>query len=341
MLTMWLGQPRPTLRQWLVLALGVPLIALAGIAPWLWRIAPLVGADIVSPFTRSVAYLPMLIVYHGLWTLPASLIGTVIGLRQRQQATLLAVGWLVLIVDFAGVGIIEGLFPWLPIFRYDYPFSIAWHGPIIPYTILAGFGLLWLWERFFERRFGVALRRSAYLLLGAGIAVLLLVLVSHRELLVISKDQVNFFGAFASAADVRAMEWLKANADTDARVLNFPGTQFDNSHEGDWVPVISERDSVYYRWQPFFQGNEGSIAEQDRLRAFWRDPANPAHRDMLAEAGVDYVIVPQIVTNPNSIETAFRWRLPEVLEMQSSVADAPYLEIVFEEDGAQVYRFDQ
>ncbi|HLU08385.1 MAG TPA: hypothetical protein VK003_01855, partial [Oceanobacillus sp.] len=120
-----------------------------------------------------------------------------------------------------------------------------------------------------------------------------------------------------------------------ARVLNHPGP-----HEGDWVPVISERDSVYYRQQPLFRGNEASLAEQERMRQFWEDPANPDNAELLAQAGIDYVIVPQIVTDPESINEMFRWRAPftEAIEMRSSVSDAPYLELLFDADGAQVYQ---
>ena len=110
-------------------------------------------------------------------------------------------------------------------------------------------------------------------------------LVFRSQLLDFSKDKIGFYGAFASQDDVQAMQWLRENTEPDVRVLNFPGTAFDNSHEGDWVPVISERDSVYYRWQPFFQGNEASLAEQERLRAFWQDPANLANAELLRQAG--------------------------------------------------------
>lgn len=339
LVTLWAGEPRPTLRRWLTLVVGVPLIALVGIAPWLWQIRSLLGEDIVSPFVRSVDYARMLILYHGLWTAPTALIGAVVGLRRRNQAVIFAAGWLIFVADFAVIGITEAIFPWLPLFRYDYPFSVAWHGPIIPYTILAGTGLLWLWDRFFERRFGAALHRSAYALLGTGVALALAGLIFHQPLLAFSKGRVGFFGAFASAADVRAMEWIKANTPADARILNYPGTRFDNSHEGDWVPVITERDSVYFRWQPFFQNTDAALREQERLRTFWLDPANPEGAALLEEAGIDYVIVPQIVTEPGSIESAFRWRAPTTLiDMQSSVVDAPYLKLVFEEQGAQVYR---
>ncbi|MBZ0279004.1 MAG: hypothetical protein K8I60_22855, partial [Anaerolineae bacterium] len=163
---------------------------------------------------------------------------------------------------------------------------------------------------------------------------LLLGLIFNRQLLAFSKGKVGFYGAFSSHADVAAMDWLRQNTPADARVLNFPGPQ-----EGDWVPVVSERDSVYYRWQPFFRGDEASLAEQEQMRAFWENPADPANADLLRTAGIDYVIVPQVVTDPASIETQFRWRPPFTGEvvMQSSPADAPYLELVFEREGAQVY----
>jgi hypothetical protein len=351
LLTMWLGRPRSTLRTWLVLALGVPLIALVGLAPWLSEVSPLLGSDIASPFARDANHWRVMILYHGVWIVPVAIVGAVVGLRRgarpcaptthdlTNQVAILSIGWLVLVLDFSTLGVLERLAPWLvaPLLRYDYPFSIAWHGPIIPYTILGGIGLHWLWERWLERRVGAAAGRYAYAILGALIAVVLAVLVFNRELLAFSKGKVGFFGAFASHADVQAMEWLRENTPRDARILNFPGPQ-----EGDWVPVIAERDSVYYRMQPFFWGAEHSLSEQERLRAFWEDPANPANAELLEGAGIDYVIVPQVVTDPASIETMFRWRAPftEALEMRSRVADAPYLRLVFDADGALVYEYD-
>jgi len=350
--TMWLGRPRPSLQTWLTLALGVPVIALLGLAPWLLHIQPLLASDITSPFTRDPGNWRVLVLYHGVWVVPTAVVGAVVGLRRRDiaryvpttthdltnQAAILAIGWLALVLDFSTLGILESLASWLvaPLVRYDYPFSIAWHGPIIPYTILAGIGLLWLWESWLERRIGASAGRYAYIALGALIALALAVLVFNRELLAFSKGKIGFFGAFASQADVQAMEWLRENAPPDARILNFPGPQ-----EGDWAPVIAERDSVYYRMQPFFQGEEDSLAEQERLRAFWEDPANPDNAALLEAAGIDYVIVPQIVTIPDSIETMFRWRAPftEALDMRSQVDDAPYLRLVFDADGARVYEY--
>ena len=340
LLTMWLGSPRPTLRRWLVMTFGMPGLALIAIGPWLLSIGSQLGSDVVSPFARSADYLRTIVVFHGGWTIPAAIVGAVIGLRRRNQAVLLALGWLVLIVDFAALGITEAILPGLPLFRYDYPFSIAWHGPIIPFTILAGTGLLWIWDKRFEERLGKTLHGGAYALVGIGGILALAGFVFSPQILEFSKGRVSFFGAFASHADVSAMEWIKRNTPEDARVLNFPGTNFDNSHESDWVPVISERDSVYYRWQPFFRGNEASLAEQDALRAFWRNPADPAQADLLREHGIDFVIVPQIVGDRDSLASAWRWNEPFAwaVEMQSSVNDAPYLERVYEDSGAAVYQ---
>lgn len=335
LLTMWLGKPRPTVRTCLMLLIGIPLVAVLAISPWLLHVRDLLGTDIVSPFERSPNHVSVMVLYHGILIVPFALLGAVVGLKQRSQVAILAVGWLLLVLDFSTTGIIASLFPWLPILRYDYPFSIAWHGPIIPYTILGGAGLLWLWDRLFERRVGVALHRFAPALLVVLCVLTVSVLAIKDPLIAFSKERVGFYGAFSSAADVAAMEWIKANTPEDARVLNTP-----LPHEGDWVPVISERDSIYFRPQPFFRGTAQVEAEQDALLAFWQNPADPANAALLDAANISYVIVPQIITTPESIATLIRWRTPLIegfAPMESAVADAPYLELVFEQDGAQVY----
>jgi hypothetical protein len=377
LLTMWLGDKSgdyPTWRSWLVMLLGIPAVALIGIAPWLVQMQDLLGQEIVSPFARDPNHWRVMLFYHGVLIVPVAIIGAIIGLRKRNQAALLAVGWLLLILDFSTTGILESLFPGLvaPILRYDYPFSIAWHGPIIPYTVLGGFGLLWLWDNFIAKQTHIMafISRRSYWLLGGAAATLLLILVFNQQILSFSKGKVGFFGAFASYADVQAMTWLRENTSADARILNFPAPQ-----EGDWVPVIAERESVYYRWQPFFQVNESLFhdellamrswsasndenfvqrdkehlqasginfvtAEQIRLYSFWRNPADPVHLEALKTFGIDYVIVPQVIGNPDSFQQMFRWRPPFAweLEMQSQVADASYLQLVFEADGAQVFK---
>jgi hypothetical protein len=345
LVTMWFGEPRPTLRVWLVLAIGVPLLALLAIAPWLWSIRDLLGADIVSPFARNLDYWRLMVIYQGVVIVPIALLGAVIGVRKRHQSAILSIGWVVVAFDFATTGILPTLLEPLlaPILRYDYPFSIAWHAPIIPYSILGGMGLLWLWDRFAEARIGAALHRYAPALLVGGIVLVLALIALREPLLRASRGVVGVYGAFSSAADVAAMEWLKLTAPQDALVLNHPGP-----HEADWAPVIAERETVYFRPQPFFRdGGSGEVGTvdalsptQERLLAFWRDPAAPANAALLRDAGVDYVLVPQLVGNPASFETLYRWRPPFIdalVTTESCVCDATYLTRVYEQDGAAVY----
>ena len=336
---------RPPWRRWWALALGVPALAALCIAPWLLTSAALLGDDIVSPFERSAAYWRVMWLppFHGFWLLPLVALGALVGLRTQRRATLLALGWLALVLDFSTTGILARVVPWLvaPVLRYDYPFSIAWHGPIIPYTLLGGRGALWLWENWLERRLASALRRYAWALFAAGFALALAIVIGREPLLRMSKGGLAqrvfvLHGAFASAADVAALEWLRENSDADARLLNFPAP-----HEGAWAPLIAERDTVYYRGQPFFRGDEASLAEQVAFRAFWQDPAAAEHEALLRAAGITHVVLPQIVARPALQEEMYRWREPFASapewRMASDPGDAPYLELVFAQRGARVF----
>ncbi|MBW4437300.1 MAG: hypothetical protein KME04_09215 [Pleurocapsa minor GSE-CHR-MK-17-07R] len=338
--SMWLSAQRPTLKRWLMVALGVPVIGVLGVSPWLFTIRDLLGSGIESPFERSVNYALVMLTFHGGVIAIFALIGAVIRVRQRHTIALLAVGWLIFALDAAAFGILNAVLGWLlePILRYEYPFSIAWHAPIIPYMLLGGFGLLWLYDTVIVPRPALqqTIRRALPALMGLGGVALIGAIVFAPTVLSVSKNLVGFYGAFSSEADVQAFEWLRANTPEDARVLNYSAP-----HEADWAPVIAERDTIFYRPQPFFAGDEASLAEQERLRAFWQDPANPANEALLREANVSYVVVPQIVANPDAFATMWRWRGPFLEETVSSVADAAYLTQVFDADGAAVYQLAQ
>jgi len=338
LLVVWLARPRPTLRAWLTVAVWIPLAALLLVAPWLVSLRELLGSGLESPFEVSTAHWRTMVIMHGGVIVLLAGLGALVGVRRRSPATLLALVWLVAIVEFSTLGLLERTFPALlaPLLKYDYPFSLAWHGPIIPYTILGGSGLLWLADRLGAARADRLARRWAYPAVALGAAALLGIVVAFDPLLAASKDAgVRFYGAFSSSADVAAMQWLRDHTPPDARVLNHPGP-----HEGDWAPVIAERDTVFFRPQPFFRGTARAEAQQDALRAFWRDPADPAHREALLAAGVRYVLVPQVFANPDALAEMVRWR-PPLDEAASyaagAVRDAPYLRLVFDRDGAQVY----
>jgi hypothetical protein len=264
-------------------------------------------------------------------------IGVLIGLRKRTPAQVWMIIWLVGIVEFSTLGLLEKTFPHVmePLLKYDYPFSLAWHGPIIPYTLLGGLALVWLADRLGGARMDRVVGWLAPVAIALGVIGLVAGLRYFDQLIDTSKKHLSIYGAFSSSADVDALIWLRDNAPADARVLNHPGP-----HEADWAPVISERDSIYFRPQPFFRHTELADEEQDALRAFWQNPADEANAALLTEYGVSYVLVPQVFGNPASFEDMLRWRRP-VPEAESyragTVSDASYLRLVYENDGAQIY----
>jgi hypothetical protein len=334
LIVIWLSKPRPRLGAWLVLVVVIPLVALGIVLPWLDSIRDLLKADIQSPFSVTSDHWRTIVITQGGVIVGLAVLGLLVGFRKRSPAYWLAVVWLVGIVEFSTLGLLEKTFPDLmePLLKYDYPFSLAWHGPIIPYTILGGLALAWLSERLhldkLVERLAIPVTLLVLVGLFAGVAF-------FDDLLAESKDHLSFYGAFSSAADVKAMAWIRDHTPPDARILNHPGP-----HEGDWAPVITERDTIYFRPQPFFRGTAQAEAEQDTLRAFWVDPSDPALADVLRAAGVQYVLVPQIVSSPASFTDMLRWRRP-VAEVQSylkkPVSRAPYLRLVYDKDGAQVY----
>jgi hypothetical protein len=334
LIVIWLSKPRPRWDAWLVLAVVIPLVALGIVLPWLFSIRDLLGSDIESPFRVTFSHWRTMVITQGGIIVVLAVLGLVVGFRKRSPAYLLAAVWLVGIVEFSTLGLLEKVLPDVmePLLKYDYPFSLAWHGPIIPYIILGGLALAWLAERL---RLDGWIERLAIPVTLLALVGLLAGVLFFDDLLAASKGHLSFYGAFSSAADVDAMRWIRDNTPQDARVLNHPGP-----HEGDWAPVIAERDTIYFRPQPFFRNTAQADAEQDALRAFWVDPSDPALADVLRAAGVRYVLVPQIFGNPASYADMLRWRqpVPEARSyLKKPVSSAPYLRLVYDEDGAQVY----
>lgn len=331
--TIWLARPKPNRRAWLSLAAGIPAGALLVVLPWLIHLAPLLGSEIASPFTVELRHLLVMVGMSGVLVPVLAVFGVMVAGRRRSPVDLWMLTWLAAVVEFGALGILGRLLPFLEntVLKYDYPFSIAWHGPIIPFLYLSTVAAGWMGR---SRVVNWVQRRGKLLLTGGAVLIVLAVIFSP-QIVLLSKGRVNFFGAFSSHADVAAMQWLKKNAPPGARILNY-GTD----HEAEWTAVIAERDAVFYRPQPFFRGAAGSLAEQDRLREFWADPADPRWADVLAAYDIDYVLVPQIIGNPAAQAELFRWRAPYVIEAASTPADASYLNLVYEKNGAAIYALD-
>jgi hypothetical protein len=342
----WLAVDRPPAGRWLAMAAGIPGLALALVSPWLWHLLPLLGSGIESPFRVDASHWRVLVWYHGgVWPVLAG-VGAAIHLWRRRAWALLMVGWLAAVVEFSTLGLLERTLPALmgALLRFDYPFSLAWHGPIVPYMVLGAAAAVWGAERAAAGAGwrGVSGRRRV----GATVVVAM-ALALAPPLVAAGRERVRPYGAFATARDVAAMRWLRAHAPPAARVLNYPGDyERGRDWEGHWAPVVAERDCVYFRMQPFFRragaGEGGEVerahAEQRAMLDFWRDPADAAHATRLRAAGIRYVLVPDAIGDPGSAARAWRWQPPAVLPgVRSAPRDAAYLRLVFRAGGAEVH----
>jgi hypothetical protein len=331
--------------------MGVPVGALAAIAPWLAAEWPLIRAGVQSPFDVDQSHWRQLVIFHGVaWPIVAAA-GAIIWLRARQSWAIAMLIWLALVVETSTLGLLEWVAPPVAglIYRFNFPFSLAWHGPIVPYLVLGAGALAWTVRQTAARSLPWPGVRAVAI---AGLAGALAVALAGT-VLPISRRAVAFHGALSSAADLHAMRWIRDHTPRDARILNYPG---DYEHlrdwESHWAPVVTERDCVYFRMQPFFTaapsaapngtGLTAALAEQQAFLAFWRDPADPAHARRLAEAGIDYVLVPEAIGDPSSLHRAWRWQPPASIPNAQSTPDrASYLTLAFSDGGAAIYELSR
>jgi len=339
LISLFLAKPRVSLPTWLGLALGFPLVALIGIAPWLFNL-PDASTSQTAVTEASADFLIGMLRNHGWWIVPVAMIGWWARLKERDSLTLLAGVWLILILEYSVIGISTSLFPDLA--RYASPMQVARFGPIIPYSILGGMGLLWLWETLITPRLGSVGYRGIYALAGvSGVAVIGFMLMAE-SIIPTNKDTFkNFPPAYASHADIDAMEWLYENT-------TFEDTFVVNTYlDGNWVPVVSERETVYIPLVPYTQRNTPLLLSHNidsatigiqAIHLFWHTPDTDDMVQQLRDVGITHVIVPQIMSNPDSYDSAWRWDEPPTSDIIADrLQNTDYLELVYENDGAQVY----
>jgi hypothetical protein len=301
-------------------------------------------------FTTELSHIVQLFFFGGVIVPVLSVIGLFFAFRQRRPVDVLMFVWFFAVIEFSILGIFGFIFSLLPFNPASlmYPFGTAWHAPIIPYSFLAALAIYaffgWLKKR--KSEIYKMFEKSFIPILSAVLLIIVVSLIFSNSLLILSKKlSIPLFGEFASEDDVNAMLWLKANTPVDSYILNYPytpslyGSNYLKRFEGHWVPVISERKSVYSSGFSFAFNQDSALRLKEILYPAYIDPKDPGSKELIYRYGVDYVIVPQIMGNSSSFAAMYRWRAPaQVVEQNSSFEDADYLELVYNSNGAKVFR---
>lgn len=206
------GVERPFhLRRWLGLALGFPLVALAGLAPWLWR-----GGQPVD-LARAVVGIGEWITPHAV-VLPFALIGIASAFRRRWRE-------LANIARFATVWlVVAGVLQLLQVAH------VGWVWLCAPLSLLGGIGLLDVYETYIPQAARRRAYRHYYLLAGALLLVLLVFVVFKVPVL---ERALNLPPAPLSADDMAVLEWVRQNVSQDVYILG-PDDAY-------WAPALAER----------------------------------------------------------------------------------------------------
>ncbi len=327
--------PRMSRSQYLRLTVMIPALGVLFSLPWLMQTLPLVGEiDVHERQSPQMQHLFWLFSINGGWVPLAALLGVWWAARRRHWLDIWSLTWVLPIVEISSLGNLDTLSRRnaLDPLQIAYPLGMAWHATVIPLSLLAARGLRPIGEWVAYR-----MRWKAWLSGGLvfGIIGCLLGVAFSRPLVAWSKTLIPpITGAVASTADLKAYNWLRVNSPQSAKVLNYPGR-----YEGQWVPVIAERESVYIRDQLFYV-RAGSLRQwQQNMTVAFLDPASGGAHELMRENGIDYVVVPQWLNQPSLPSTQLRWREPERLPQLSRFQDAKYLRLVADFDGAQVWQF--
>ena len=326
--------PRLSRSQYLRLTVIIPVIGVLFSLPWLLETLPLVWKiDVHERQSPQLQHLFWLFFINGGWVPLAALLGMWWAIRRRHWLDIWSLTWVLPIVEISSLGNLDVLSRRSSVdpLQVMYPLGMAWHATIIPLSLLAVRGLHPM-GKWVESR----MRWKPWLSGGLAFSLIgcLLGVVFFRPIVVWSKTVVpDITGAVASSADVDAYRWLRANSSRSATVLNYPGR-----YEGQWVPVITERESVYIRDQLFYVGAGALRQRQQNMAAAYLDPASEGAHDLMYEHGIDYVVVPQWLNRPALLPRQLRWREPARLPQHSRFSDAKYLELVADFDGAQVWQ---
>ena len=330
-------RPRLSLSQYLRMSVTIPVLGIMFSLPWLLESLPMISQiDVHERQSPQLQHLVWLFYINGGWVPIVALLGVWWACRRRHWLDIWSLTWVVPIVEISSLGNLDTISrrTVLDPMQIVYPFGIAWHATIIPFSLLAVRGIRpvvdWV-ESYARWKMWI----SGVLVLG--LVACLLSIAFRGPISAWSKAVVPpITGAIASSADVEAYLWLRTNSPSSAKVLNYPGR-----YEGQWVSVIAERTSVYIRDQLFYLGADGLRQGQQIMAVAFLDPASNRAYELMIDHGIDYVVVPQWFNHPDSLSAQLRWRDPQRLPQLSKFSDAKYLDLVAVFDGAQVWKLKE
>ena len=332
-LSVWLVRPRPTRIQFLRMGVLIPLLGILFCLPWFLRALPQAALiDVHERQYPQIGHLFWLFEINGRWTPLLAMAGLWWAFRIRHWMDVWMATWLLPIIEVSSLGNLDALSrsTALDPMQIFYPYGVAWHATILPFALLAGRALT-PFGKWLESLHWSAGLRAAVLWVGLSSAVL--GIVFHQQIIRGTRDSVNITGASASPADEALYAWIRENTPPDAKLLNYPGR-----YEGQWAPVLAERNSVYLRDQLFYTRAKELRTEQDVLVEAYLDPNSISAYDLIRDNNVDYVILPQSFSRPDSWIEQLRWKPPDLNPQQSSFAAAEYLELLADFEGAQVWQ---
>ena len=233
-------------KSWLGLAIGFPVVALLGLAPWLINNLPLMLPISPSPFGADPGNLAAMTRGQGFLIVPLALWGVTIGLRQHGSARLvsrLMLLWLLLAMESALLGVLGRLLP--PLVGLTHAPNIARHGVILPFAWFGGLALLQVWDVQLPEALKGRVRRAAWPLLALSALIILMAGVAFQPLLSAARPLLDLPPQTLSQDDAAALDWLRENTPEGALVAASDGNG--------WLPAIAERRALNLRAVQYFE----------------------------------------------------------------------------------------
>ncbi|MCY4063964.1 MAG: hypothetical protein OXG53_16450 [Chloroflexi bacterium] len=231
-----------TAESRLALTIGLPTVALLGIAPWLANNLARILPISPSPLPADLGNILLIIPVQGIGITILALWGMIVAFRgfaHLRFVSLLMLIWLLLVIEFSTIGVSGKLLP--PLGALTNAPNLARHGPILPFAWFGGLALLDIWDRRLSRQFRARLSQATYPIIAIAAALLIGVAAAFNPLL----HWLGFPPASLNQDDVAAMTWLRDNKPADAVVMAADGDA--------WLPLFAERRAPDFRAVRYFE----------------------------------------------------------------------------------------